>query len=214
MSLPRLFGTTAETIPYPGGYMNADPARAAIWDRLLPEGPRVGLAWAGNPLHSNDRRRSIPPPMLAPLMAVVGRGLVSLQVGRAADGMAKRFGLADRSGQLLDWGDTAAAISALDLVITVDTAVAHLAGALGVPVWLMLPHAPDWRWMLGRDDSPWYAGMRLFRQPSAGDWATVIERVAAAARELLRPAAGYTIDMPPFTCSVAPVIQPASAEAK
>jgi tetratricopeptide (TPR) repeat protein len=214
MSLPRLFGTTAETIPYPGGYMSADPARAAIWDRLLPEGPRVGLAWAGNPLHSNDRRRSIPPHMLAPLVEIAGRALVSLQVGPAAAGMPKRFGVADRSSQLLDWGDTAAAISALDLVITVDTAVAHLAGALGVPVWVMLPHAPDWRWMLDRDDSPWYAGMRLFRQASAGDWTAVTERVAAAVSELLRPSAGYTIDMPPFTCSVAPVTQLASADAK
>ena len=126
--------------------------------------------------------------------------------------MAKLFGVSDYSGRLTDWGETAAAVSQLDLVITVDTAVAHLAGALGIPVWVMLPHAPDWRWMLGREDSPWYAGMRLFRQQRPGDWAGVADRVAAALADIATP--NYTMAMPPLTWSVAPVTQAASAEAR
>ena len=118
----------------------------------------------------------------------------------------------DHSGRLTDWAETAAAVSAMDLVITVDTAMAHLAGALGIPVWLMLPHAPDWRWMLGRDDTPWYAGMRLFRQVRPGDWPGVAKRVAAELAAISRPS--YSMAMPPLTCSVAPVTQPASAEAR
>jgi tetratricopeptide (TPR) repeat protein len=216
MSLPRLFGTTIQSIPYPGGYLRADPERAAIWDRALPEGPRVGLAWAGNPLHSNDRRRSIPAEILAPVVTAGRRSLITLQTDPQAGDMAKAFGLPDRSTQLVDWADTAAAISAMDLVITVDTAIAHLAGALGIPCWVMLPHAPDWRWMLGRDDSPWYAGMRLFRQERPGDWAGVAGRIAEALKGQGRPneIPNYTMDMPPLTWSVAPVTQLASAEAK
>ena len=212
MSLPLLFGTTLSTIPSPAGYLKPDPARAAKWAQRLPAGLRVGLVWAGNPLHSNDRRRSMPASALGPVVAAGRSALVSLQVGPRARDVSKMFGVTDYSGRLTDWSETAAAVSVMDLVITVDTAVAHLAGALGVPVWLMLPYAPDWRWMLGREDSPWYAGMRLFRQGSPGDWAGVAGRVATALAAIARPA--YTMAMPPLTCSVAPVTQPASAEAR
>ncbi len=212
LSLPRLFGTTIETIPYPAGYLKPDPARATAWDRHLPEGLRIGLAWAGSPLHANDKRRSMAAAALAPIIAAGGRSIVTLQAGPRARDVAKLFGLSDCSGRLTDWSETAAAISGLDLIITVDTAIAHLAGALGIPAWVMLPFAPDWRWMIGREDSPWYAGMRLFRQERPGDWASVTERVASALVSVVRPA--YTISMPPLTWSVAPVTQAASSDAK
>ena len=212
MSLPLLFGTTPDTVPSPAGYLVPDPARAAAWDQLLPPGLRVGLVWAGNPLHSNDRRRSMPVSALAPVVAAAQTSLVSLQVGPRARDMTKLFGVLDHAGRLRDWGETAAAVSVLDLVITVDTAVAHLAGALGIPAWVMLPHAPDWRWMLGREDSPWYAGMRLFRQDRPGDWAGVADRVAGALAHNARPT--DPMAQPPMTWSVAPVTQPASAEAR
>ena len=212
MSLPLLFGTTLHTVPSPAGYLSPDPARAAAWDQLLPGGLRAGLVWAGNPLHSNDRRRSMPVAALAPLIAAGRSSLVSLQTGARAQDLARLFGLPDYSSRLTDWSETAAAVSALDVVITVDTAVAHLAGALGIPVWLMLPHAPDWRWMLEREDTPWYTAARLFRQERPGGWAGVIERVAGALAAIASPS--YTMAMPPLTWSVAPVTQPASADAR
>ena len=212
MSLPLLFGTTFATVPYPAGYLVPDPAIAAAWDASLPRGLRVGLVWAGNPLHSNDRRRSIPITALAPVIAAGRSTLVGLQVGLQAGDLARMCGVIDHSGRLTDWATTAALISALDLVITVDTAAAHLAGALGIPVWLMLPHAPDWRWMLGREDTPWYAGTRLFRQESPGNWTGVADRVATALAVIASPS--YTMAMPPLTWSVAPVTQPASVEAR
>jgi Flp pilus assembly protein TadD len=210
MSLPRLCDTTLATIPSAGGYLRADPARMAVWARRLPDGLRVGLVWAGNPAHSNDRRRSVPVGALAPLLAAAPGAFVSLQVGpRAAE--AGHFGLADNAPALTDFAETAALVAGLDLVITVDTAVAHLAGALGIPAWVMLPHAPDWRWLLHRTDSPWYRSLRLFRQDRPGDWPGVIARVATA---LQAQAGDYSIAMPPLTCSVAPVTQAASAEAR
>ena len=212
MSLPLKFGTTLSTVPSSAGYLRADPARAARWERRLPNGLRVALVWAGNPRHTNDRRRSVPAAVLAPIVTAGRDSLVSLQEGPRARDMAKLFGVTDHSGRLTDWAETAAAVSAMDLVITVDTAMAHLAGALGIPVWLMLPHAPDWRWMLGRDDTPWYAGMRLFRQDRPGDWPGVIKRVAVELAAISRPS--YSMAMPPLTCSVAPVTQPASADAR
>jgi tetratricopeptide (TPR) repeat protein len=176
MSLPRLFGTRMDSVPLAEGYLRADPGRMAWWRDRLPAGRRIGLAWAGNPAHSNDRRRSLPPGVLRRLLAP-GRGIfVNLQVGpRAAEA-----GLQDMSPLLTDYAETAALIANLDLVLTVDTSVAHLAGALGVPCWVMLPFAPDWRWLLGRDDSPWYRSLRLFRQTRAGDWQAVIDAVRAA----------------------------------
>jgi tetratricopeptide (TPR) repeat protein len=175
MSLPLACGTRLDTIPSAGGYLRADPARTAAWRAMLPSGTKVGLAWAGNPAHSNDRRRSMPPEALQRLVDVPGVHVVNLQVGARAG----EIGLPDLSPRLTDYAETAALIEALDLVVAVDTSVVHLAGALGKPAWVMLPHAPDWRWLLGRDDSPWYSSLRLFRQPEPGDWDTVIAEVVA-----------------------------------
>ena len=192
MSLPRLLGLRVETIPAAEGYLRADPERAAAWDAMLPPKPRIGLVWAGNPGHSNDARRSMPTAALAPIIAAAGASasLVSLQVGPRSREIATLHGIADRSASLADFEATAALVAGLDLVIAVDTSTAHLAGALGVPVWVMLPSAPDWRWMVGRGDTPWYRAMRLFRQTSPGDWsgpvAAVAEGVAAWCRARAR----------------------------
>jgi predicted O-linked N-acetylglucosamine transferase (SPINDLY family) len=198
LSLPLAFGTTLDTIPAATPYLTVDPERAAQWRaRIAGEGGlevglKVGLAWAGSAVHRNDRNRSIPFAQLAPLLGVEGVRWFSLQVGPRAGELAERkdASIADLAPGLTDFGETAAAIAALDLVICADTAVAHLAGALGRPVWLLPPFAPDWRWLTGRDDSPWYPSMRLFRQQRAGDWDGVVERVRAAlARFAARPAA-------------------------
>lgn len=174
MSLPGLFATRPDTVPLAEGYLAAAPDRAAAWQQTLPPGPRIGLVWAGNPAHSNDRHRSLTPPALAALVACRPAGWVGLQVGpRHAEAPIPDF-----SARLTDYAETAAAITCLDLLVTVDTSVAHVAGALGVPCIVMLPHAPDWRWLAGRDDTPWFRSLRLVRQPAPGDWASVIEKVA------------------------------------
>ncbi len=170
MSLPHLIGTTLETIPAADGYLRADPYLAATWRARLPSGQKIGVVFAGNPRHANDRRRSIP---AVPLPAIPGTTFINLQHGPAAS----LLDLPDWTGKLTDFGQTAALIECLDLVITVDTAIAHLAGALGKPTWVLLPAAPDWRWMLGRSDSPWYGSVRLFRQDAPGDWASVLSSV-------------------------------------
>jgi tetratricopeptide (TPR) repeat protein len=176
MSLPRVFATRPETIPAPEGYLRGDQARVDAWRAILPDGPNVGLAWGGNPAHSNDRRRSMPISALDRILAVSGVSFVNLQVGPRAG----EADLADLSPCLTDYAETAALVASLDLVITVDTSIAHVAGALGRPAWVMLPYAPDWRWILGRDDTPWYASLRLFRQEVPGDWDAVTASVAAA----------------------------------
>jgi tetratricopeptide (TPR) repeat protein len=178
MSLPYRFGTTAASIPLPDSYLRADARRSDEWRASLPRLRRIGLAWHGNPAHSNDRRRSIPAAELKTLFAVPNLHFVNLQVGPCAG----EIGLPDLSPLLTDFAETAALIDALDLVVSVDTAVAHVAGALGKPCWLMLPYAPDWRWQLKRDDTPWYSSMRLFRQPDPGDWAAVTGAIIARLR--------------------------------
>jgi hypothetical protein len=196
-SVPGLLHTTLETIPADIPYLSADPARVAVWreqlDARLPAGARrIGLAWIGRPTHPNDRRRSLPLARLAPLGTVGGASFVSLQkpVPQSDDASLSLFpGLADISGELADFGETAAVIANLDLVIAADTAVVHLAGALGKPVWILLPKAADWRWMLERSDSPWYPTARLFRQKVPGAWDPVIADAAAALRGLLAMAA-------------------------
>jgi ADP-heptose:LPS heptosyltransferase len=137
------------------------------------------LVWAGNKEHRGDRRRSITLDHIAPLLAISGIAWCSLQVGpRAADVAALPAGMiTDLSAKLTDFAETAGAILNLDLVIAVDTAVVHLTGALGKPCWVMLPFSPDWRWMLDREDSPWYPSLRLFRQPALGDWKSVVARL-------------------------------------
>jgi tetratricopeptide (TPR) repeat protein len=183
MSLPRVFAAGSQAVPGRNGYLVADPVLAADWWAALPAGRKVGLAWAGNPNHSNDFRRSLPPEALAVLLAVPGIVFISLQFGPRAP----EAGLPDMSDRLSDYAATAALIANLDLVVTVDTSAAHLAGALGVPCWVMLPFAPDWRWRLGCDDSVWYGGMRLFRQPAPGAWHDVVTDVAVALATWGRP---------------------------
>ena len=191
MSLPHLCRTTLASVPAAVPYLRADPAAVAFWrDRLAAYAGaagaiRVGLAWAGNSAHGNDHNRSLPPAaaaaLLAPLLATPGVRFVSLQVGDTAATTAAlaSAGLIDPTGEIDDFADTAALIAALDLVVSVDTAVGHLAGALARPVWLLVPAIPEWRWLIDRDDSPWYPTLRLFRQPVPGDWASVIARVAS-----------------------------------
>jgi hypothetical protein len=198
-SVPHLLHTTLETIPADVPYLHADPARIAAWrrklDAILPHRVRrIGLAWTGRPTHPNDRRRSIPLARLAPLAAPGRASFVSLQKPMpSADlpAMAQLPGLVDLSAELADFGETAALIANLDLVITVDTAMAHLAGAMAKPVWVMLPKACDWRWLLDRSDSPWYPTARLFRQITPGAWDPVISGIATALAQELRSEPGY-----------------------
>ncbi len=187
-SLPYLFGVREATIPAQVPYLKADPDRVAAWGEtlgaLLPAGVRrVGLAWTGRPTHPNDRRRSLPLSRLLPLADAGPIGFVSLQkpMLEADKPLLSNFpGMVDLSAELTNFGETAAVMENLDLVVTVDTAMGHLAGALGKPVWIMIPKAADWRWMLDRDDSPWYPTARLFRQQAPGAWDDVIAALRAA----------------------------------
>jgi hypothetical protein len=182
MSLPLAFGTTLQNIPCEVPYLSAPARRVEQWRQQLGTGtkPRVGIVWSGRLTHKNDHNRSIPLSALLPL-AGAGVELVSLQKEVRGDDLATlaQFGEIRHFGEeLQDFADTAALISLLDIVVSVDTAPAHLAGALGKPVWILLPYRPDWRWLLDREDSPWYPTARLFRQPAIGDWESVIERYA------------------------------------
>ncbi|MGX4806659.1 tetratricopeptide repeat protein [Bradyrhizobium guangdongense] len=187
--LPLVFGTRLDTIPFADSYVPAaTAAQVKAWDERL--GPRnrlrVGLVWSGNPDHKNDHNRSVPLGTLAPLLDCDVQ-FVSLQKGVRHQDKAflrKRPEIIDLTEQLADFSDTAALIGCLDLVISVDTSVVHLAGALGAPIWTMLPFTPDWRWQLRRDDSPWYQSMRLFRQPKRGDWVGVVDVVRRELQEL------------------------------
>ncbi|MEO9190325.1 MAG: tetratricopeptide repeat protein [Acetobacteraceae bacterium] len=187
MSLPRVFATMPDTIPGAVGWLTAEPDALASMAASLPPGPRIGIVWAGNQAHSNDRRRSLPSAVVARLADVFVVPLISLQVGERAK-EAAAYGFHDLSTRLTDYAATSAAVASLDLLLCVDTSVAHLAGALGTPGWVMLPYAPDWRWLSGRDDTPWYDSLRLFRQPRPGDWTSVIERVAETLESVSRPA--------------------------
>jgi tetratricopeptide (TPR) repeat protein len=179
LTLPLIFRTTLESIPNNVPYIKPDPSLASKWaDRLSPLRPArtIGIAWAGNPRHANDDQRSIPPELLGPLAQVPGVRWVSLQKPRPAK--LPNLNLLDLTDEFSDFADTAALVFNLDLVISADSAVAHLAGALGKPVLTLLPYVPDWRWMLDRTDSAWYPTMRLFRQPKFGDWLDVVSFLA------------------------------------
>jgi ADP-heptose:LPS heptosyltransferase len=198
-SLPYLFRTRPDTIPVQIPYMKADPVRIAHWrerlDATLPAGvKRIGLAWTGRPTHPNDRRRSMPLVQLATLADAGPAAFVSLQKpmpSRDRETMACFPGMTDLADDLTDFGETAALMENLDLVITVDTSMGHLAGALGKPVWILIPKAADWRWMLDREDSPWYPSVRLFRQQKPGDWDGPLARLRSAlSRELVAPHEG------------------------
>jgi len=193
LSLPAVFGTRIETVPRPGAYLGADPEFAAeklaeiqdVWSYSLPSHPglrplRIGLAWSGNPRYKADAQRSMHLRTLLPLLRLRGITWVSLQKGTAADQ------LADLPGDIFVWdgarrdknlAETAALASTLDLIVTTDTCIAHLAGAIGKPVWILLPHLSDWRWMQEVETTPWYPTARLFRQRTPGDWAGVVVRV-------------------------------------
>jgi hypothetical protein len=194
MSLPLAFRTTLETIPADVPYLHADPAAVARWAEQLAglSGRRVGLVWAGGArvglteAQTADQRRSLPLTALSPLASVANCSFVSLQVGSPSEQAARPpagMTLYDNTSTLRNFADTAALIGNLDLVISVDTSTAHLAGAMGRPVWLLNRFDTDWRWFLDRDDSPWYPTMRIFRQPKPGDWASVVQAVARALRE-------------------------------
>ena len=175
MGVMRRLGAAAETIPGPA---------ASPWSVAVPVGGstslgpadgrrRLGVVWAGSPTNTNDGYRSMPVGQLAPLLAVGGVRWVSLQVGAEPPP-----GVANGTAGVVDFADTAAVVAQLDGVVTVDTAVAHLAGSMGLPVWLMVPWLPDWRWGLGRSETPWYPTVRLFRQPAEGAWGPVVAAVA------------------------------------
>jgi tetratricopeptide (TPR) repeat protein len=185
LSLPLAFGTTAETIPASVPYLSAPADRVAFWRDRLPKGPRAGFVWSGSQAHKNDANRSIPLAALAKLFESPPLGCFSLQKElRAADGevLADLPNLVHLGDQLRDFADTAAVASLLDVVVSIDTAVAHLAGAMGRPVVILLPHAADFRWMRQREDTPWYPTARLIRQPRFGDWGSVIARLAGELR--------------------------------
>jgi tetratricopeptide (TPR) repeat protein len=189
LSLPYLLRDKVEAIPEEVPYLKVPADREAAWhDRLAGiERPRVGLVWAGNASFGNDKRRSIPLAELRPLLSLPDIRFVTLQKElRAGDAelLAEFPGILRLGESLTDFADTAGLIANLDLVISVDTAVAHLAGALARPVWLMIPFAPDWRWQLDREDSPWYPTARLFRQSVRDDWTGVVGRIADALLDL------------------------------
>ncbi len=193
MSLPLAFGTTADTIPGKVPYLRADPARVSRWRDLLSglRGRRIGLVWGAAtfigdaPLAATSYRKSLPLSMLAPLAAVQGCDFVSLQLGPPAASAAfppAGMILHDYTADLKDFADTAALMDNLDLVISVCTSTAHLAGALGKPVWLMNRFDTAWQWFLDREDTPWYPTMRVFRQPNPVEWTPVVRSIAIALR--------------------------------
>jgi tetratricopeptide (TPR) repeat protein len=188
MSLPRVFGTTLENVPAEVPYLRPPPAEVNRWRRRLatePRARRVGLVWAGDPKHQKDRDRSLHLSALAPLAGVPGVRFYSLQLGPAAAQLATPpagLSVVDWTADFADFTATAGLVSQLDLVITIDSSVAHLSAALGRPTWVLLAFAPDWRWLLDREDSPWYPTVRLFRQDAARNWTRPIEAVTESLR--------------------------------
>ncbi len=189
MTLPLALATTLRTIPTESRYIFSDERLRRTWDANLPSRtkPRVGIVWRGSATHKNDRNRSIDLEVLAPIFSPDAHW-VSLQYDggpsdKASPGLPQ---LISYAGMWKDFADTAAVIDCLDLVITVDTSVAHLAGAMGKPVWILLPYNSDWRWLLDRDDSPWYPSARLFRQNRSESWDDVISSVRAAVSEFIQ----------------------------
>jgi len=188
MDLPKIFATTLATIPAEVPYIHACPTKAEHWRNKL-AGPdlKVGVVWAGSPTHGNDRYRSCTLKHFAPLTEVDDVRLYGLQKGKAAEQveeLADEMAITNLGTEFEDFTDTAAAIENLDLVISVDTSVLHLAGAMGKPAWALLPFSPDWRWMLNRQDSPWYPTMKLFRQKKWGQWEPVFQDVAKELRTM------------------------------
>jgi tetratricopeptide (TPR) repeat protein len=192
LSLPHWLGLGANAPPT-RPYLKQDPERSARWaPRFSAPGLRVGLVWAGNPSHKNDANRSIDLDMLLPALALDGVQFYSFQVGPRSTDVQRlpesaQAKVVDLSDDLKDFGDTAAALQHVDLLVCVDTSICHVAAAMGLPVWLMLPWMPDWRWLLEREDSPWYPSMRLLRQPRYRDWGAVVSTLAKDLKELASP---------------------------
>jgi hypothetical protein len=194
ISLPAILKTTLNTIPRDVPYLFPDPNLVEQWRRRLHdiEGVKIGIAWEGDRRHEHNVRRSIPLQSFVVLGRLPGVTLISLQKGPAAQQVERL----DKTCRLIDWKnevdglsgpfmDTAALMKSLDLIITCDTSIAHLAGALAAPVWVALPYAADWRWLMGREDSPWYPTMRLFRQSAWDDWKSAFDRIATALAQRL-----------------------------
>jgi hypothetical protein len=208
ISLPAAFGATVETVPWSGAYLGADPEIAAQKLAEFPgigSGLRVGLAWAGNPRYKADGQRSMHLKTLLPLLHTPGVTWISLQKGNAAEqsrSLPADALIWDGCSLDRDLADAAALVATLDLVITTDTCIAHLAGAMGKPVWILLPHLADWRWMERTTTTPWYPTARLFRQKTPGDWAEVLQR---AMKELT----GFRRTRQwPRSCTAHPSLQP------
>jgi hypothetical protein len=188
ITLAKIFETTLETIPNNIPYVRAPEQHNFV---LSPHSGTVsvGICWAGKPTHKNDRNRSCSFADFMDLTAIPDTTFFSLQKGDAISEYNERAGgilIADVGSKMNDFADTAVVLEQLDILITVDTSIAHLAGAMGRPVWVLVPFAPDWRWLLNRNDSPWYPSMRLFRQTDPGDWAPVFRQVGEALRELTK----------------------------
>lgn len=182
LSLPLALGLSLDDLPVAQSYVKALPQRSAHWAQVLGAGrPKVGLVWSGRPEHKNDHNRSLPLAQLLPALPTGPQYHCLQKEFRDADAalLSTQPHIANWSAQLHDFGETAALVERMDWVISVDTSVAHLAAAMGKPVWLLLPFSPDWRWIVGRNDSPWYPGMRLYRQTSTGDWAGVLEHLCS-----------------------------------
>ena len=184
--LPRLAGVGTDNVP-PSGYLKPDPELVREWaeklDRLVPKGKkRIALVWAGRPTHKNDKKRTLKLAQFAPLFAREDIAIITVQKGDSiaqVGGYYARAPLVNLGPEIGDFLDTMAILQSVDRLVTIDTSVAHVAGASGVPSSLVLPFAPDWRWLLNREDSPWYPSIRIFRQQRPYDWTGVIERVAA-----------------------------------
>jgi hypothetical protein len=194
LSLPRIFGTEVDSVPNEVPYLAADQRLIDKWRNRLhaDQGFKIGIHWQGNPVYRYDRYRSIPLGEFAPLAQVPGVVLYGLQKTDGRDQLSAvdaKFSMRDLGPELDNdsdaFMDTAAVMTSLDLVISSDTSLAHLAGGLGVRVWVALGIASEWRWLLDREDSPWYPTMRLFRQPSPGDWSGVFERMAVELAQLV-----------------------------
>lgn len=187
--LPRLFGAKLGNIPASASYIKADPDRVAYWkkrlNRLLPPGyRRIGLAWAGRPTHGNDFNRSMNLERCRPLLELENTAFVSLQMGEAKAQIGRYFGIAPLINLAENFVDTMAIMECLDRLVAVDTGLAHLAGALGRPVSILLSYAPDWRWLLERSDTPWYPATTLHRQDSPGDWNSALQKAVALIRAI------------------------------
>jgi len=188
MSLPMVLGLKLSDLPGPLPYLRADPVRVERWQQRLADLPRpwVALVWAGRPTHNNDKNRSMSVAQLAPLARVpasfiaIQKGPAAAQAASGSEGVSSFSSLTSLSDEIVDFADTAAILSVVDVLISVDSSPVHLAGALGREAWVMLPMVPDWRWLLDRDDTPWYPNMKLFRQTQPGDWSDVIARLVSA----------------------------------